>query len=53
MSDVVPFERPERPEPPAQPPKTPTLKDNFPYRVLYIRFIGTHRHYDGIDAQTV
>ena len=26
---------------------------NYPYRVVYIRFIGTHRHYDGIDAQTV
>jgi mRNA interferase HigB len=26
---------------------------NYPYRVLYIRFIGTHRQYDGIDAQTI
>jgi mRNA interferase HigB len=26
---------------------------NYPYRVVYIRFIGTHRQYDGIDAQTV
>lgn len=26
---------------------------NYPYRVLYIRFIGTHRQYDKIDAQTV
>jgi hypothetical protein len=26
---------------------------NFPYRVVYIRFIGTRRQYDGIDAQTV
>ncbi len=26
---------------------------NYPYRVLYVRFIGTHRQYDGIDAQTV
>ena len=25
----------------------------YPYRVVYIRFIGTHRQYDGIDAQTV
>ena len=24
-----------------------------PYRVVYIRFIGTHRHCDRIDAQTV
>ena len=26
---------------------------NFPYRVVYIRFIGNHRQYDEIDAQTV
>ena len=26
---------------------------NYPYQVLYIRFIGTHRQYDQIDAQTV
>ena len=26
---------------------------NYPYRVAYIRFIGTHRMYDAIDAQTV
>ena len=26
---------------------------NYPYRVVYIRFIGTHRQYDMIDAQTV
>ena len=26
---------------------------NYPYRVVYIRFIGTHRQYDGIDAQNV
>ncbi len=26
---------------------------NFPYRVVYIRFIGTHRRYDRIDAQTI
>jgi mRNA interferase HigB len=23
---------------------------NYPYRVLYIRFVGTHRQYDGIDV---
>ena len=26
---------------------------NYPYRVIYIRFVGTHRQYDSIDAQHV
>ena len=26
---------------------------NYPYRVVYIRFIGAHKQYDGIDAQTI
>ncbi len=26
---------------------------NFAYRVVYIRFIGTHAEYDEIDAQTI
>ena len=26
---------------------------NYPYRVVYVRFIGTHRQYDEIDAQAV
>jgi len=26
---------------------------NYPYKVVYIRFIGTHKKYDTIDAQTI
>jgi mRNA interferase HigB len=29
------------------------VRVNFPYRVVYIRFVGTHRQYDKIDAKTV
>jgi len=28
-------------------------KINFPYRVVYIRFVGTHGEYDKVDAETV
>lgn len=29
------------------------VKINYPYRVVYVRFIGTHAAYDRIDAQTI
>jgi mRNA interferase HigB len=29
------------------------VKINYPYRVVYVRFVGTHKEYDEIDVQEV
>ena len=29
------------------------VKINYPYRVVYIRFIGTHAEYNAVDAEEV
>lgn len=29
------------------------VKFNYPYRIGYVRFIGTHAQYDAIDAETI
>lgn len=29
------------------------VKINYPYRVIYVRFVGTHAEYDQIDVEEV
>lgn len=29
------------------------VRINYPYRVVYIRFVGTHEEYDKIDAEAI
>jgi mRNA interferase HigB len=28
------------------------VKVNYPYRIVYIRFVGTHADYDAVDVTT-
>lgn len=29
------------------------MKINYAYRVIYVRFVGTHEQYDEIDAKEI
>lgn len=29
------------------------VKINYPFQIVYIRFVGTHRDYDRINAETI
>jgi mRNA interferase HigB len=29
------------------------VKINYPYRTVYVRFVGTHAEYDAVDVEEV
>jgi mRNA interferase HigB len=29
------------------------VKINYSYRIVYVRFVGTHREYDSVDVMTI
>lgn len=29
------------------------VKINYPYRIVYVRFVGTHKDYDAVDLTTI
>ena len=37
----------------SDPPSRLVVSVDYPYRVVYFRFVGTHRTYDAIDAGTI